>query len=309
MAAEERVVSQQSHYVPPGAVVGRARLERIERLRQVDAWSAEGAVGGFAALRAAGFEPVGEAFGASVLHPGSVKQVGGLCSVWRTDVVDDPGDSLLRELYGARRVVLERAVAECRALGGDGIVGARLRVVRHPAQGTQFTVEGTAVRARSRVRPPDPFTTHVSIPDFVRLLGAGWMPFAVVFGLGFGTRHDDWGTVVQTRRAVGIAGNQEVDTYTHLVNDMRRVARRQLEAAALRRGGQGVAIEEMTLRIGERECPSREREHDHTAEVSLLGSALVALPRRKRDTGRSALTIMHLNDDPASAWQAPRPLG
>lgn len=305
MAGEERGVSQQSHsyshYVPPGAVVGRARLDRIERLRQVDAWSAEGTVGGFAALRAAGFEPVGDVFGASVLHLGSVKHVQSLCSGGRTDVATDPADSLLlRELYGARRVVLERAVAECRALGGDGIIGAQLRAVRHPVEGTQFTVEGTAVRAHGRVRPPAPFTTHVSIQDFVRLLSAGWLPFAVVVGLGIGSYHDDWGTTVQTRRAVGIAGNQEVDSYTRLVGDVRRVARKQLEAAALRRGGQGAVVDEMTLQIGERECPTWEHAHDHTAEVSLLGSALVTLPRRKHDTRRSALSADHHAPEPRS---------
>jgi uncharacterized protein YbjQ (UPF0145 family) len=167
-----------------------------------------------------------------------------------------------------RHRVLSRAIEECQALGGDGIVGLTLTVRPFPAGGTEFTVAGTAVRARTEIRPAAPFTSHVAAPEFARLLRAGWVPAALVSGIALGARHDDTRTRKQTRWMV----TGEVRGYSELVRATRRDARSQLEMAVTGQGADGVVVDEMTLHLGERECPAEEGMRDHVAEVAILGT-------------------------------------
>jgi hypothetical protein len=134
------------------------------------------------------------------------------------------------------------------------------------------------VRARSAIRPAAPFTSHLSGQEFALLLQAGWVPVALVFGISLGSRHDDTRTRRQTRRN---AGRREVGSYTELVKDTRRDARDQLKRAVAERRGDGVVVDEMTLHIGERECPAVEGQHDHIAEAAILGTSIVSFARRR----------------------------
>jgi uncharacterized protein YbjQ (UPF0145 family) len=276
---------------------------RLERLRGERVWSSGSSVQEFAAAEIAGFDPVGRVFGGSVFHLGfasSRARCSGTSSyAGRTDLATarGPFNTLLRLHYGARRLVVQRALAECTALGGDGIIGARLRIEPHPAGGTAFSLEGTAVRARSRTRPSTPFGAHISGQELARLMHAGWFPCALVFGIAIGSRHDNYFSLGRRRLAFRGAGNVELSSFTQLVNDVRRDARNQLGAAVAARGGLGVAVDEMTLRIGERECPTNEGQHDRVADASFTGTALIALDNRRRAQERRPLTIMHL--DPA----------
>jgi uncharacterized protein YbjQ (UPF0145 family) len=207
-----------------------------------------------------------------------------------------PFNALLRKAAGVRRLALRRAVQQCEALGGDGIVGVTLISKPFPAGGTEFTVQGTAVRARTEIRPAAPFSSHLSAQEFARLLRAGWIPTAIVSAIALGARHDDMRTWSQARRS---AGNIEVRSYTDLVNDTRRDARNQLARAVAAQGGDGVVVDEMTLHISERECPTNEGNHDHVAEATILGTAVAAFGQPPDGEGRAPLTIMHLN--PAAA--------
>jgi uncharacterized protein YbjQ (UPF0145 family) len=262
------------------------------------AWGSLLSVQDFAAIASAGFDPVGHVLGASVLHLGYVSQ-GGKCSgrgsyTSRTDLASatsGPFNLLLRKRYGARRQALSRAIEEWQALGADGIVGVTLAIRPFPAGGTEFALQGTAVRARSRIRPAAPFSSHLSAQDFVRLIQAGWAPTALVFGIGLGARHDDQRTRAQTRRTV----NGEVKGYSNLVRDTRRDARQQLELAIAGQGADGVVVDEMTLHLGERECPAEEGMHDHVAEASILGTTIAAFGTSAAAASRAPLTIMHLN--------------
>jgi uncharacterized protein YbjQ (UPF0145 family) len=201
-------------------------------------------------------------------------------------------------MYTARRAALERAVAECRALGGDGIVGARMICGDFFSGTVEFTVEGTAVRARSQTRASVPFTTHVGGQDLAKLLEAGWMPFALVFGFGIASCHFDPSMFQETRRGVGAAGNREVSGYTRVVNDARREARRALEIAVGDQGGQGAVVEEMTMRFSERACPSMEERLDYVVEVRVVGSAIVPFDRSTPSAQRAPLAIMRLDRSP-----------
>ena len=244
-------------------------------------------MGEFAAASIAGFDPVGQVFGTTVLYLGSV--AGGPC--FTTSLYND----LLERLYSARRVALERAVAESRALGGDGIIGMQVSSTNFLSDTMEFTVEGTAVRARSRTRPGTPFTTHVSGQDLAKLLRAGWMPVALVYGIALASRHFDESMFRQTRRDRGAAGNREVSGYTQLINDARHDARRALEAAVRDRGGQGAVIQGMTLHYSERECPLFDQRSDYLAQATVLGSAILPLGRGGPAAQPAPLAIMRLD--------------
>lgn len=293
---------------PASPVYGASdpRLVRLDRLRGSRGWSFPGLVGEFAASRVAGFEPVGQVFGTTVAFLGdpAFPYVGppGLGRCFVVGGADgggssaDPHNPLLATLREARELALERAVAECEALGGDGIIGMRVSAAEFFSHTMEVTVEGTAVRARSLTRPPAPFTTHVSGQDLARLLDSGWMPFGLVFGLALAARHFDDSMFQQTRLGVGAAGNREVSGYTRLVNDARREARRTLENAVRERGGEGAVIGGATLRFSERECPRQfEQRSDYVAEATILGSAVVSLERTTPATRRAPLTIMKLD--------------
>ncbi|MET8132105.1 heavy metal-binding domain-containing protein [Streptomyces sp. NPDC005251] len=199
---------------------------------------------------------------------------------------------LVRTMYAARRLALSRAVAECRALAGDGIVAVRLRVDEFPAGGLEFTLLGTAVRARSRIRPRQPFTSHLNGQDFAKLIHAGWVPAGLAFGIALATRHDDWRT---SRRISWTAGNQEVDGYTQLIGHVRQEARNQLALDAAKQGGDGVVVDRIELRVRESECTTTYGEtRDLDAEAVFVGTSVVRFDRPRRSTGPRPLTIMRL---------------
>jgi uncharacterized protein YbjQ (UPF0145 family) len=282
------------------------RLTRLDRLRDSSGWSFAGAAGGFAAAAIAGFDPVGQVFGTTVAYLGPpglgrcfVPDTGSARPDTRTSA--NPHHRLLAKLKAARVLALERAVEECRALGGDGIIGMRVSVADFLSDTVEFTVEGTAVRAHSLTRPAAPFTTHVSGQELARLLHSGWMPFALVSGMAIAACHVDDAMFQQTRRGVGAAGNREVSGYTRLVNDARREARRMLQDAVLERGGDGAVVHEATLRFSERECPLFDQRTDYLAEATILGSAVVSLERSASDVQGAPLTIMRLDRRPEIA--------
>ena len=287
------------------AETGRdARLSRLERLGHARGWSYQGPVGEFGAASIAGFEPVGQVFGTTVayLDPVAFDPCYVTGSTARTGQTSaDPYNPRLTRLNLARGAALERVLAECQALGGDGVVGARMRRADFFSHTTEFTVEGTAVRARSSTRPGTPFTTHVSGQDLAKLLRAGWMPFALVFGTAIASRHFDESMFQETRRGIGAAGNREVSGYTRLVNDARRGARKALETAVRDQGGQGAVVEEMTLRFTERECPSTVEHSDYVVEATILGSAIVPFERSEPVARDAPLAIMRLDHGPAAA--------
>lgn len=287
------------------------------------AWDSLLSVRDFTAVTGVGFDPVGQVLGTAVVNLGYVS-LGGKCSstgtyASRTDLASEHEGSfgrLLRQRYGARRRVLSRVIDECRELGADGVIGVTLSIRPFPAGGTEFTMRGTAVRARSDIHPFAPFTSHVSAQEFARLLLAGWVPAALVFGISLGARHDDLRTRQQTRRTA----TGEIPGYSDAVRDTRRDARKELEKAVAAHGADGVVADQMTLHLSERECPAQEGMRDHVAEVAILGTAIVSFGRSDKASGQPPLTIMHVNSPPetpgrlrrgsaADAWTEPEPEG
>ncbi len=280
----------------------QAARDRMHEIRGSSTWGSALSTQEFNAILGVGFDPVGQVLGTAVFQIGY--QGGYGCSgAWSgylgqnmsTDVSSRawaPFSALVQAMYTARRTALGRAVAECTALGGDGIVGASLKVHRFAAGGLEFTALGTAVRARGSVRPRRPFTSHVTGQEFAKLIHAGYVPTGLALGISIASRHDDY----RTRAALSRwAGNQEVPGYTQLINNARHDARNQLLKDARQHGGDGVVVDEVDLRIGERECPSYEGQRDHIAEAFLLGTSVARFDRTPRESVPKPLTIMRLD--------------
>lgn len=279
-----------------------AARARMREIQGTSTWGSALSTQEFNAIKGVGFDPVGQVLGTAVFQVGY--QGGYGCSgAWSgylgqnlsTDVSSRawaPFSALVQSMYTARQTALARAVAECSALGGDGIVGASLTMRRFIAGGLEFTALGTAVRARGSVRPRRPFTSHVTGQEFAKLIHAGYVPTGLALGISIASRHDDYRTRASLSRW---AGNQEVPGYTQLINNARHDARNQLMKDARKHGGDGVVVDEISLRIGERECPTYQGGRDHIAEAFLLGTSIARFERRHREDAPRALTIMRLD--------------
>jgi uncharacterized protein YbjQ (UPF0145 family) len=259
----------------------------MAEIRTSGTWGSALSTEEFAAIRSAGFEPVGQVLGAAVYNigfsggyncPGAWSGFGSYAQAYRsvTQVSGRGGygsfGPLTQAMYDARHLAINRMVTECAELGGHGIVGVSLNIGSFPAGGLEFKAIGTAVRAPGSAPLKQPFSSDLSGQDFAKLLSSGWVPAGLALGISVGARHDDWLTVGQTRWG---AGNAEVVGYTELVNDTRHDARQQLEKDVRRLGGEGVVVQRMDMRVHERECPIQEHGKDHIVEATIVGTALV----------------------------------
>ncbi len=281
---------------PPAAAEARAAA-----IKASGAWGSALTTGEFAAIRSAGFEPVGQVFGAAVfgiargdgyscprIMASSREAVAARASgqLAQRDGLGPLGP-LVRAMDQARRTAIERMTAQCAELGGDGVVG--LRVTRGPflLGGQEFTALGTAVRAHGDKFTAPPFTSDLSGQDFAKLIRAGWVPAGLVFGVAIGACHDDWQTTRQTRRW---SGNREVAGWTDVVNRARRDAGRELAADVDRLGAEGAVVASMQLRVSVRDCPAQVGRRDHVIEASILGTAVAQFARAgqrpRADRGR-----------------------
>ena len=260
----------------------------------------------FAAVGSAGFQPVGQVFGAAVYAAASAS--GSRCPAAsgaagspmpappdaQAAGLGDAGSSgpLVEAMYQARDTAIDRMTAECAALGGHGVVGVRLSHGRFALGGLEFTAIGTAVRTPGAAAAPRvPFTSDLSGQDFARLIMAGWVPAGLALGIAVGSRHDDRATARQARPW---SGNAEVPGWTELVNQSRKDARRRLEADVRQLGGEGVVIAGMQMQVRERDCPAAVGRRDHVVEVTFTGTAIVRFSPARHPHAGPAVSIMPL---------------
>ena len=279
---------------------------RIAEVRSSGTWGSALTVAEFAAIRSAGFEPVGQVFGAAVYSAGSTSGyscpgVGGSAGrlpsgpVTQVSGQGGPGSfgPLVETMDQARHTAVGRMITECAELGGHGVVGVRLSRGSFPVGGPQFTVIGTAVRAPGAAHGPRvPFTAEVSGQDFAKLIMAGWVPAGLVLGISIGSRHDDRTTARQARWG---SGNAEVAGWTELVNQSRHDARRQLESDVRRLGADGVVVAAMEMQVRQRDCPVTVGRRDHIVEATLIGTAIARFSRSRPRHDDPVLAIMSLD--------------
>lgn len=282
-------------------------LARMAEIRKSGTWGSALSTDEFAAIRSAGFEPVGQVLGAAVYNigytggygcPGGWSSGGWLGGVGTasTQVSGQGGwgsyGPLTRAMYEARHTAISRMTDECAALGGHGVVGVSLSFGSFPIGGLEFRAIGTAVRGIGAPAPPRPFSSDLSGQDFAKLITAGWVPAGLALGISIASRHDDWLTTGQ--RSWG-AGNTEVSGYTDLVTAARHDAREQLRSDVARLGAQGVVIATNSLRVRERECPSQEGRKDHIAEATVIGTAIAKFTSSHQAAPPRSLAILSLD--------------
>jgi uncharacterized protein YbjQ (UPF0145 family) len=230
----------------------------------------------FLLVKETGFHPLGFVMGSSIYHTGIQGRR------WSKS---QELSKLTEAMYNARELAMTRMEEEADELGADGIVGVRLDVNYYEwgSDAAEFIALGTAVKAEDgksyRNKHGKPFTSDLSGQDFAKLALAGWVPAGLVLGISIGSRHDDWLTVTQTRWT---GANSEVHGYTDLVNQTRHDARSQLERDVTRHGADGVVVQEMEVRVRERECPMQEGRRDHIVEATIIGTAIARFAKTAR---------------------------
>jgi uncharacterized protein YbjQ (UPF0145 family) len=261
--------------------------EPVARIRPGGTWDSALTSDEFAAIRSAGFEPVGQVFGAAVYSAGAAS--GSSCPA----TAGSSGGALAQAMNQARHTAIGRMKAECAALGGHGVVGVRLFRGPFVLGGLEFSAIGTAVRAPGAApRLPAPFTSGLSGQEFAKLIMTGWVPAGLVLGISIGSRHDDRATTRQARRR---SGNAEVAGWTELVSQSRHDARGELENDVRRLGADGVVIATMRMRVRERDCPVQPGRRDHIVEVTLIGTAIARFSAAGPPGGGPALAVMSLD--------------
>jgi uncharacterized protein YbjQ (UPF0145 family) len=260
---------------------------RVAEIRSGGTWGSSLTSGEFAAIRSAGFEPVGQVFGAAVYAAGASS--GSSCPAAGGSGSFGP---LVQAMDQARHTAIDRMATECARLGGHGVVGVRLSRGPFPLGGLEFTAIGTAVRAPGAAYGRrEPFTCDLSGQDFTKLITAGWVPAGLALGVWIGSRHDDRTTVRQLRWG---SGNTEVARWTELVSQVRQEARRQLENDVRRLGAEGVVIAAMQLQESKQNCPVAVGRRDHLVEATLIGTAVARFSRAGRCQAGPALAVMPL---------------
>ena len=276
-------------------------------IRSSGTWGSALTTDEFAAIRSAGFEPVGQVLGAAVYGAGSASGYtcpgtqgspgDGVSARLATQVSGRGGSGsfgpLVQAMYQTRDTAVGRMTAECAALGGHGVVGVRLSRGEFPLGGLEFTAIGTAIRAPGAANGPSvPFTSDVSGQDFAKLIMTGWVPAGLVLGISIGSRHDDRTT---TRQARWGTSNAEVAGWTELVGQSRHDARDQLDSEVRRLGSEGVVIAAMQMRVRQRDCPAQVGRRDHIVEATLVGTAIARFSRTASHHARPALAVMSLD--------------
>jgi uncharacterized protein YbjQ (UPF0145 family) len=286
---------------------------RVAGIQSSGTWGSALTTDEFAAIRSAGFEPVGQVLGAAVYAAGSAS--GSSCPGTRGSPGSrgSPGDGvsdrlatqvsgrggsgsfgpLVQAMYQARDTAIGRMTAECAALGGHGVVGVQLSRGSFPLGGLEFTAIGTAIRAPGAAHGPAvPFTSDLSGQDFAKLIMTGWVPAGLVLGISIGARHDDRTTARQARWG---SGNAEVAGWTELVGQSRHDARDQLDSEVRRLGGEGVVVAAMQMGVRQRDCPVQMGRRDHIVEATLIGTAIARFSRTGGHHAGPALAVMSLD--------------
>lgn len=268
--------------------------ERVRRAAAGATWTSLLSAPAAAGLSSTHFEPVGEAMGSIVQKIGWSGFAG--CGWIGGGIFGGMGspepvaafEPYVQALYRGYDTALQRLHLEAQALGADGVVGVAL-TTSHLGQGArEFSALGTAVRSRGP-RPSALFSTDLPGQDVAKLVGAGWQPVRIVYGIAVALRHDDWYTRNQTSWG---AGNTEVDGHTRLVNAVRTESRHRFERQVARAGAHGAIVTSMGVSM--REIEPTENHRDHVAEATVFGNALLGDGRPPNPAERAPLTFLPL---------------
>ena len=243
-----------------------------------------GAVG----IESVGLRQVGEVMGCIVQYVGWVGGQGyGMGygqGMWGASVSYQP---YVNALYHGYNTALARMLTEARAMGADGVVGVKLTLSPLAGGNQEFMALGTAVRANSRTRPLNLFTTELAGQDVAKLMHAGWVPARIAIGIAVESRYLDY----TTRSQLSVmAGNTEVSAHTQLTTLVRSRARERFAKQARENHADGAIVSAMNLRFWHQEINNAPL---LCAESSVFGTSVARFHAGKAAPTR-ALTIMPL---------------
>ena len=227
--------------LPPAA---RERLDRAVRSGvRTSLLSVPSAVG----IGAVGLEPIGEVMGCTVrsgvARPPSRPRYEGWELRYNFDLLARPYLDTLRTGHNS---ALARMRREAKVLGADGIVEVKL--TRRELDGCdEFVAMGTAVRARSKVRPKSLFTTELSGGDVAKLILSGWAPVRVLWAVATRARYKGFDRQLAQLRIPFRVSNMELDLYTGLINDVRSDARRAFDEMIGAAHADGGVVSDLSL--------------------------------------------------------------
>ncbi len=291
-----RTVSDQwdGRGLPPVAAA------RVRRAASGGPWTSMLTVPSAAGLSVTEFEPVGEVMGSIVQNVGWSGYGG--CGAWGAGFGGGFGGGYgamaptpafgpyVEALRHGYDTALARMQLEASGIGADGVIGVGLAAKPFDQGSREFTALGTAVRSRrARERPARPFVTELAGQDLAKLVGAGWLPVRIVYGIAMLIRHDDMTTRTQASWA---GGNTEVTGYTQLVTAARADARRDFTRRVAQAGAEGAIVS--TMGVAMREIEPSENHRDHVAEATVFGNALLAVGHPGAPARSSSLTYMPL---------------
>jgi uncharacterized protein YbjQ (UPF0145 family) len=185
-------------------------------------------------------------------------------------------DVLSKAYDTATELAVSRMGKELRLIGGHGVVGVRLEVIRHEwaDKTVEVQVVGTAVEGPGRA-PADPWMCDLSGQEWWALHRAGYEPAGLVWG------HCTWFilTTQQDEWTVRSYVNDELTHWSKALSIARHHAMAHLTAQAQAQRATGVAgvkiarkMDEVRL-TGPGEDPAYEREH-HNLVLSIIGTAI-----------------------------------
>jgi uncharacterized protein YbjQ (UPF0145 family) len=287
--------------------------ERIARARASHVTTSLLTVPAAVSLESVGLDAVGEVMGCVVEHIGFQGYAG--CGVafgsWGGFAVAPPTSVGTRQSrWGAFRpyadavrrgyaTALSRLMLEATGLGADGVVGIGLTMSNLDGA-REFLALGTAVRARSRIRPATPFSTDLPGTDVAKLMQSGWVPARLLVSFDMAIRHDDWETQSQARSW----SNVEVSGYTELTQHVRDLVRDDVHHQVRSLGADGFVASDITLRV--REIEPAENHRDHVAEALMTGTALAEFASSPAGPRTRSLTMLPVGSMPSSTTRSTR---
>ncbi|MCW2525523.1 MAG: hypothetical protein JWM76_383 [Pseudonocardiales bacterium] len=263
---------------------GRLPLSAQERLAgQIDEQVFTSALStrDLVAVRAAGYEPVGQAFGTATFALSRAQAYLSSQPVWTSRYGPPTEPYRLRGFHAgeltARGRALARLTEEGRALGGDGVIGVSELATFGDDQVYEFSVVGTAVRRRSQADSSSvPFLTRLDGADWGQLERGGWSPVGRLL-----TTKVRWacpGPMYWAkgggRFKTGLWETQEIGSLSRLHQSARADARSELEAQIRRVHAEGMILHSF-------EVTFEQEEGYYWVEVDAFASAIQRLPGRR----------------------------
>ena len=222
-------------------------------------FTSELSVAEFSLLEQMGCQALGFVMGTSIYHVG-----------WQQNFRQNQEVQVLSQaMYASRELAMSRMQGEADALGADGIVGVQLewKGVPWSAEAVEFIAFGTAIKAPAGDNWKMPgtgraFTSDLSVDDFYRLVGTGYVP--VAFVLGTCVYH----IAVQSLRQMWgqMARNTEMAVQTQGLYEAREIAMTRMQAEAERDGATGI--------VGVRVSEHRFGWESHITEFLALGTSV-----------------------------------